>query len=72
MQFLAEASTNSHPNSRASACPSCVETSRSVTLSLLFPTSIMGTGADGAADDNGDPGYDGEDADDSLTRWIWL
>jgi hypothetical protein len=51
MQFFADASTNSQPNSRAKACPSCVETSRSVTLSLLFPTSIMGTGAEGAADD---------------------
>jgi len=42
-QFFALASTNSHPSSRASEWPSCVLTSRSVTLSLLFPTSMMGT-----------------------------
>jgi hypothetical protein len=43
-----------------------------VTLSLLLPTSIIGTGADGAEEDNGDPGYEGDDAEDSLTRCIWL
>ena len=39
---FAEASTKSQPISLASAPPSCVETSRSVTLSLLLPTSITG------------------------------
>lgn len=70
MQFFADASTNSHPNSLARAWPSCVETSRSVTRSLLFPTSIIGTGAEGDVADSGEPVYDGDDAEDSLTRWI--
>jgi hypothetical protein len=43
-----------------------------VTLSLLFPTSIIGTEAEGATEDIGEPEYDGEEAEDSLTRWIWL
>jgi hypothetical protein len=31
---------------------------------------MIGTGAEGVVDDIGEPGYEGEDADDSLTRWI--
>lgn len=31
----------------------------------------MGTGSWGLAADMGEPGYDGDDAQDSLTRWIW-
>lgn len=71
MQFFADASTNSQPSSLAKACPSCVETSRSVTLSLLLPTSMMGTGACEFMAEIGEPGYDGDDAHDSFTRWIW-
>lgn len=71
MQFFADASTNSQPNSRARACPSWVETSLSVTRSLLLPTSIIGTGAVGAEAVIGDPGYVGDEVVDSLTRWIW-
>jgi len=48
-QFLALASTNSHPSSLANEWPSCVLTSLSVTRSLLFPTSMIGTFAAGDA-----------------------
>lgn len=44
MQFLADASTNSQPSLLASANPSCEETARSTALSLLLPTSMIGTG----------------------------
>lgn len=68
MQFFADASTNSHPSSRARAWPSCVDTSRSVTRSLLLPTSIMGTLMGPPAAEIGEPGYDDEPPVDSLTR----
>jgi hypothetical protein len=31
----------------------------------------MGTGACELMAEMGEPGYDGDDAQDSLTRWIW-
>lgn len=53
-----------------------METSLSVTLSHLLPTSITGAGAGDPEliDDvlKGEPGYEGEpDSDDSFTRCIW-
>lgn len=42
-QVLALDSTNLQPNRFANACPSSRETSRSLTLSHLFPTSMIGT-----------------------------
>jgi len=73
MQFLADASTKSHPSSLASALPSWVETSRSVTRSHLLPTNMTGAGPydpDPSEDAlSGEPGYEGEpDCEDSFTR----
>jgi hypothetical protein len=41
-----------------------------VTWSLLFPTSIIGMGAEGVTEDIGEPVYDSEETEDSLTRQI--
>lgn len=73
-QFLAEASTKSQPRSFARACPSCVDTSRSVTRSHLLPTSITGAWPNmGVVALIGEPGYVGEPAMAvSFTLWIWL
>jgi hypothetical protein len=68
MQSLADASTNPHPSSLASARPSYIETSRSVTLSLLFPTSITKASPTGAAADSGELRNEDKDADDFLTH----
>jgi hypothetical protein len=70
MQFFADASTNSQPNSLAKAWPSCVDTSLSVTRSLLFPTSMMGTELAGTTGGADEPAYV-DVAHDSFTRWIW-
>lgn len=75
MQFLAEASTKSQPISLANALPSCVDTSRSVTRSLLLPTSMTGACPPPGAGDTGEERYDavGELVlAQSLTLWIWL